>query len=160
MRHNLYEAMLALTLRPPMLGLHACVLSSFGHDRLFATLYDCSPPGSSAHRILQARILEWVAIFFYSALSMVLHFSGRVEGGSSILLAAPKSPGPKDFMVMVGAQVGVVGQDEDCHKAQCRAGPPRGCSLCGHSHWPRTGHILHSSKGFFSVITHASGITH
>ena len=61
---------------------------------------------------------------------------------------------------MVGAQVGVVGQDEDCHKAQCRAGPPRGCSLCGHSHWPRTGHILHSSKGFFSVITHASGITH
>ena len=23
---------------------------------------DCSPPGSSAHRILQARILEWVAI--------------------------------------------------------------------------------------------------
>ena len=25
---------------------------------------DCSPPGSSVHRILQARILEWVAIFF------------------------------------------------------------------------------------------------
>ena len=23
---------------------------------------DCSPPGSSVHRILQARILEWVAI--------------------------------------------------------------------------------------------------
>ena len=23
---------------------------------------DCSPPGSSAHGILQARILEWVAI--------------------------------------------------------------------------------------------------
>ena len=23
---------------------------------------DCSPPGSSIHRILQARILEWVAI--------------------------------------------------------------------------------------------------
>ena len=31
------------------------------------TLYDsmdCSPPGSSVHRILQARILEWVAIPF------------------------------------------------------------------------------------------------
>ena len=30
------------------------------------TLYDpmdCSPPGSSAHGILQARILEWVALF-------------------------------------------------------------------------------------------------
>ena len=25
---------------------------------------DCSPPGSSVHGILQARILEWVAIVF------------------------------------------------------------------------------------------------
>ena len=25
---------------------------------------DCSPPGSSVHRILQARILEWLAIPF------------------------------------------------------------------------------------------------
>ena len=25
---------------------------------------DCSPPGSSVHGILQARILEWIAIFF------------------------------------------------------------------------------------------------
>ena len=28
---------------------------------------DCSPPGSSVHGILQARILEWVAILFSSA---------------------------------------------------------------------------------------------
>ena len=27
-------------------------------------LMDCSPPGSSIHRILQVRILEWVAISF------------------------------------------------------------------------------------------------
>ena len=27
-------------------------------------LMDCSPPGSSVHGILQARVLEWVAIFF------------------------------------------------------------------------------------------------
>ena len=26
---------------------------------------NCSPPGSSVHGIFQARILEWVAIFFY-----------------------------------------------------------------------------------------------
>ena len=26
---------------------------------------DCSPPGSSVHGILQARILEWVAILFF-----------------------------------------------------------------------------------------------
>jgi len=25
---------------------------------------DCSPPGSSVHRIFQARVLEWVAIAF------------------------------------------------------------------------------------------------
>ena len=31
---------------------------------LSADLMDCSPPGSSVHGILQARILEWVAISF------------------------------------------------------------------------------------------------
>ena len=28
---------------------------------------DCSPPGSSVHGILQARVLEWVAISFSNA---------------------------------------------------------------------------------------------
>ena len=36
-------------------GMHAWVL---GHGRL-CNLADCSPPGSSVHGILQARILEW-----------------------------------------------------------------------------------------------------
>ena len=39
----------------------AHVLSHFSHIRLFVTLMGCSPPGSSVHRILQARIPEWVA---------------------------------------------------------------------------------------------------
>ena len=30
---------------------------------------DCSPPGSSIHGILQARILEWVAISFFRGFS-------------------------------------------------------------------------------------------
>ena len=30
----------------------------------FCNSMDCSPPGSSVHGILQARILEWVAISF------------------------------------------------------------------------------------------------
>ena len=34
---------------------------------------DCSPPGSSVHGILQARILEWVAISF-SNLKIRFHF--------------------------------------------------------------------------------------
>ena len=39
---------------------HSCMLSRF--NRLFATLWTINPPGSSVHGILQARILEWVAI--------------------------------------------------------------------------------------------------
>ena len=31
---------------------------------IFCDSMDCSPPGSSVHGILQARILEWVAILF------------------------------------------------------------------------------------------------
>ena len=44
---------------------------------------DCSPPGSSIHGILQARILEWVAIFFSRGSSQpryrtqVSHIAGR-----------------------------------------------------------------------------------
>ena len=36
-------------------------LSCFSHVRLCDSM-DCSPPGSSVHGILQARILEWVAM--------------------------------------------------------------------------------------------------
>ena len=32
---------------------------------------DCSPPGSSVHGISQARILEWVAIFFLSFMQIL-----------------------------------------------------------------------------------------
>ena len=37
------------------------VLSHFSSETLCDPM-DCSPPGSSVHRILQARILEWVAM--------------------------------------------------------------------------------------------------
>ena len=40
---------------------HVCVLSRVC---LFCDPIDCSPPESSVHGILQARIREWVAIFF------------------------------------------------------------------------------------------------
>ena len=39
-----------------------CVLSRLVMSDSFATPW--SPPGSSVHEILQAGILEWVAIFF------------------------------------------------------------------------------------------------
>ena len=40
----------------------ACMLSDFSCVQLFVTLWRCSPPGSSVHGILQARILEWVSL--------------------------------------------------------------------------------------------------
>ena len=47
---------------------------------------DCSPPGSSVHGILQARILEWVAISFSSAWKWKL----KVKSQSLVrLLATP-----------------------------------------------------------------------
>ena len=47
-------------------GSRVCLLSLFSCVRLFAFLWavDCKPPGSSVSGILQARILEWVAIPF------------------------------------------------------------------------------------------------
>ena len=41
--------------------MHACVLSHFSLILLFDPM-DCSSAGSSVHGILQARILEWVAM--------------------------------------------------------------------------------------------------
>ena len=38
---------------------------------------DCSPPGSSLHGILQARILEWVAISFFLDRTWVSYITGR-----------------------------------------------------------------------------------
>ena len=40
---------------------------------------DCSPPGSSIHGILQAGVLEWVAIAFSGHMGLVIHkiYSGK-----------------------------------------------------------------------------------
>ena len=68
--------------------------------QLYPTLYDhmdCSPPGSSVHGILQARILEWVAMSFSRESSWPrdrIHVSyvssiGRRVWSSSTTLEAP-----------------------------------------------------------------------
>ena len=44
----------------------------------FATLWTVAPPGSSVHRILQTRILEWAAIFFFS--SYLINVNKEGEG--------------------------------------------------------------------------------
>ena len=45
-----------------LLSVKLCLLSRFSHV-WFCDPTDCSPPGSSVHGILQARRLEWAAIF-------------------------------------------------------------------------------------------------
>ena len=46
--------------KPRFQPTHAYMLSHLSCVRLFAT--PCTPPGSSVHGILQARILEWLAM--------------------------------------------------------------------------------------------------
>ena len=48
-------------------GAAAAAAKSLQSCQLCATPMDCSPPGSPIPGILQARTLEWVAIFFSSA---------------------------------------------------------------------------------------------
>ena len=45
-----------------IIGIHAYYAKSLQSCLILCDLLDCRPPGSSVHGILQARILEWVAI--------------------------------------------------------------------------------------------------
>ena len=55
--------------------------------RLFETM-DCSQPGSSVYGILQARILEWVAILFsrdiYTMIEQIRKYSADNESQTSL----------------------------------------------------------------------------
>ena len=64
------------------LKLHLCLLVAQSHPTLFGPPLDCSPPGSSVHGILQARILEGVAIPFLRELP-----NPGIEPGSPALQA-------------------------------------------------------------------------
>ena len=57
-RQILYQ--LSLTCQEGSVG-SGCVLSHYSRISSLRTM-DCSPPGSSAHGILQARLLSWVAM--------------------------------------------------------------------------------------------------
>ena len=55
---------------------------------------DCSPPGSSVHGILQARILEWVAIPFSRGFSQPRDrtWVSCIEGGLLTIWATREAP--------------------------------------------------------------------
>ena len=52
---------MCMLIKHTQIALHACVLSHFRCVQPCDPM-DCSPPGSSIHEILQARILEWAAM--------------------------------------------------------------------------------------------------
>ena len=63
----------------------------------FSDLMDCSPPGSSMHGILQARVLEWSAIAFSELLCVILPKYQHMELFSNILITLPwKIPGTEE----------------------------------------------------------------
>ena len=74
---------------------------------------DCSPPGSSVHGILQARILEWVAIPFSRGSSgnqgMKLHLSLSLKFLHQQVDSLPLVPPGKPFHYMSGWQTWVWG---------------------------------------------------
>ena len=62
------------------------VLSHFSRVGLLVTLWSDSPPGSSVHGSLQARVLEWVAIPFSRA-------SSRPRDGTQVSCGACRAGG-------------------------------------------------------------------
>ena len=72
--HHALLAAPAFFLALPSIIFSPCIsqLLLFSHSvQLFVTLWTCSLPSSTVHGILQARILEWVAISFSSASSLL-----------------------------------------------------------------------------------------
>ena len=55
------------------------VVYLLSHVRLFCDPMDCSLPGSSVHGTFQARILEWVAIYFIPSGRFVACFLWQVN---------------------------------------------------------------------------------
>ena len=69
-----------------------CVLVTQSYPTLCNPI-DCSPPGSSVHGILQARILEWVAIPFSTDLSSLgIELWSLVLQADSLLSELPGKP--------------------------------------------------------------------
>ena len=94
-------------------GAAAAAAKSLQSCQLCATPMDCSPPGSPIPGILQARTLEWVAIFFSNAwkwkwkwsCSVLSNLStpwtaavgfSRQEYWSGVPLPSPKHSGAED----------------------------------------------------------------
>ena len=84
---------------------------------------DCSPPGSPVHGISQARILEWVAIFFPGDLPdpgtepaslMSPALAGRIV--TIVTMGFPGSSVGKEFACSAGDPSSIPGQEDALEK--------------------------------------------
>ena len=86
--------------------LHPCVghpVKSLSRVRLFAT--PCSPPGSSIHGILQARVLEWGAIAFSDVwVYMSIYIWWRWHSDLPLPSPSLRTPSEKGTMCLSGPQ--------------------------------------------------------
>ena len=75
---------------------------------------DYSPPGSSVHEILQARILEWVAVSFRNIRREVVKKS-RVWGfpGDPVVKTLPSNEGGAGLIPTQGAKISYTSQPKD-----------------------------------------------
>ena len=79
--------------------------------QIFCDLMDCSPLASSVHGILQARILEWVAISFSRGSSQPRDWTCISYIGRRILYhwVTWEAPNNKEWNPDKGYQIGVMG---------------------------------------------------
>ena len=57
---------------------------------------NCSPPGSSVHGVLQARILEWIAVFLLQGIFLT---QGLIPGLRHCMQTLPTEPPGKEIHV-------------------------------------------------------------
>ena len=91
------------------------------HSKVFVTQscptlcisIDCSPPGSTVHRILQARILEWVA-FPFSRGSSQLEIEPKSPAlqADSLLFEPPGKPNGNSC-ILLNPQSNITGREKD-----------------------------------------------
>ena len=79
----------------------ACVLVTQSCPTLCNTM-DCSPTGSSVHRISQAKILEWVAISFSRGSShREIKLMSPALAGGFFTAKPPGKPSPTQYAILL-----------------------------------------------------------
>ena len=81
---------------------------------------DCSPPGSSVHGILQARILEWELHFLLQGIFVTqrLNPDSPALQADSLPFEPPGKPSLNGKEVQKRGDIGIHTADSLCHKAE------------------------------------------